>query len=633
MATNYEEWLHAPNFGVTNPMFSSPGGRGTIASIRGGDSPYPTSMTNNISPASMVTTITENNDGSGSSKKVEKFDDDSEVITELKTPKTDSWNVFNTSGWDKIVADWKEKRLATEKQKEIDKGAEIIDNLEAEKKDVFRSDDNYTDWFSNYLRGERRAPRQYINGAKAPYELGPSQADQDIFSGANPMASRHPAEAEEPGYWENIFDLDRLDQTFESDIDPVAQAIRDGMGYPHRAGPSKMIDRYTDDPAVGSGVPALKGEELAESFFDQGADAMQYAQGDGITPPKGSGESALRGEELAESLSPTTQEIIATAAQEIDAAGDDEEEKERIFESVKEGLMDFSEMNPQLAKSILSTIAAMMMGSSFGDAIATGFGVHEEAAMEQEKEDKAASQEVIKMLIDNAEWINDANFWKTLEAYGITEDSEAGQLIANKWDIARDVASKKKFETNLAKELEKIDELYKEVTDRHVTTKNQAYVYDAITRFIPYAKEQLRDSKTPSFITDEDTKSGIVSAIAEYTRQVDEALEDGYYDKAASLRQAGIEAIWEGMQGSYQFVDGKIESSVVIPEDKAGLLHAQRVIMGSSSLWKNTTEVQEFEANTYAEWIKDYFGQKGKFNKEEDFVDFLAMRVLEKLQE
>jgi hypothetical protein len=157
-------------------------------------------------------------------------------------------------------------------------------------------------------------------------------------------------------------------------------------------------------------------------------------------------------------------------------------------------------------------------------------------------------------------------------------------------------------------------------------------VYDAITRFIPYAKEQLRNSKTPSFITDENTKSGIVSAIAEYTRQVDEALENGYYDRAASLRQQGIEAIWEGMQGSFQFIDGKLESSVIIPPDKAGLLHAQRIIMGT--MWEgDTKKSQEFEATVYAEWIKDYFGKKGKFNKEDDFVDFLAMRVGERLQE
>lgn len=86
------------------------------------------------------------------------------------------------------------------------------------------------------------------------------------------------------------------------------------------------------------------------------------------------------------------------------------------------------------------------------------------------------------------------------------------------------------------------------------------------------------------------------------------------------------------MQGSFQFIDGKLESSVIIPADDAGKLHAQRIMMGS--MWEgDTKKSQEFEATVYAEWIKDYFGQRGKFNGEDDFVDFLAMRVGERLQE
>jgi len=614
MATNYEEWLHAPNFGVTNPMFPSPGTPGTIASIRGGEEPF---------PSSMITTIKENDDGSGSSKRVENLVDGSSVTTELKIPKRDGKGFggdysLSTGGWTAILEDWEAKRLANQKEKELNRMAEAVPNLEEEKTDVFRDNDNYTDWFSNFLRGERRPPRQYLQGQTIEERNQAIQAGVDAryaLTMEPNMASRHP----------EIFDLDGFDRFGIKDTATTKTGQEFPPGYPEEKGRPPVLG----DPAVGSGVPALRGEELEESIFDQEAEGMQYAYA-GPGTSKGEGK-ALRGRELAESLSPVTQEIIETAAQEIDAAGDDEVEKERIFESVKEGLFDFANMNPQLAKSILSTIAALMMGSSFGDAIATGFGVHEEAAMEEEAADKAASQEVIGMLIDNAEWINDENFWKTLEAYGITPDSEAGQIIADKWSIAKHAANSKKVQTTLAAELAKIDELYDEVTDVHVNDKNRAYVYDAITRFIPYAKEQLRNSKTPSFITDERTKSGIVAAIAEYTRQVDEALEDGYTDKAARLRQQGIEAIWEGMQGSFQFIDGKLESSVIIPADDASLLHAQRVMMGT--MWKDTKKSQEFEATVHAEWIKDYFGKKGKFNKEDDFVEFLAFRVMERMQE
>jgi hypothetical protein len=527
----------------------------------------------------MVTTITENKDGSGSSKKVENLEDGSSITTELKIDGKGSGANYNLSfgGWNAILDDWQNKRA---KKKELKRMTDVIDNLEEEKSDDYRTPSyNFHDSVVDFFFGDSG---KAVQGGFVQPPL--SAQDQAIF-----------------------------DQ---------AKKQREISGY---GGPGTS-------PGPGSNWASQgTGRVREENLFRQDADAMQYAYAGPGTTPSTSGP-ALRGEELAEKLSPVTKEIIETAAQELDEAGNDQAAREGVFENVKEGLMDFAEMNPQLAKSILSTIAAMVMGASFGDAIATGFGVHEEAAMKEEAENKAASQEVVAMLIENAEYINDENFWKTLAAYGITEDSEAGQLIATKWDIARDVASKKKFETNLAKELEKIDKLYEEVTNRHVTTKNQAYVYDAITRFIPYAKEQLRNSKTPSFITDENTKSGIVSAIAEYTRQVDEALENGYYDRAASLRQQGIEAIWEGMQGSFQFIDGKLESSVIIPPDKAGLLHAQRIIMGT--MWEgDTKKSQEFEATVYAEWIKDYFGKKGKFNKEDDFVDFLAMRVGERLQE
>ena len=75
MASIYDDdWIHAPNFGVTNPMLSSPGTPGSLASIQGGDTPFPASMIKRIEEIKA--------DGSATST-VEKKDDDgnSEVIT------------------------------------------------------------------------------------------------------------------------------------------------------------------------------------------------------------------------------------------------------------------------------------------------------------------------------------------------------------------------------------------------------------------------------------------------------------------------------------------------------------------------------------------------------------------------
>jgi len=104
------------------------------------------------------------------------------------------------------------------------------------------------------------------------------------------MNSRHP---EGKGYWANIFDRDRLDRKFKLSLNPNAQSTRDGTGYPEE----KMRPSPSSSPAVGSGIPALKGYEKGENLFD--GKNTKYAQFG--TASKGSGINALQGMELAES--------------------------------------------------------------------------------------------------------------------------------------------------------------------------------------------------------------------------------------------------------------------------------------------------------------------------------------------
>jgi hypothetical protein len=148
----------------------------------------------------MITTIKENDDGSGSSKVVETLDDGSSVTTELKIPKRDGKGSggdysLSTSGWTAILEDWETKRLANQKEKELNRMTEVVDNLEEEKTDVFRDDDSYTDWFSNFLRGERRPPRQYLQGQTIEERNQAIQAGENArfaLSREGNMISRHP---------------------------------------------------------------------------------------------------------------------------------------------------------------------------------------------------------------------------------------------------------------------------------------------------------------------------------------------------------------------------------------------------------------------------------------------------------
>jgi len=267
---------------------------------------------------------------------------------------------------------------------------------------------------------EKSAMEAYLGNKK--YEAGRNFFQQALLSSIekqnnsmqNNISSRHPDEVKK-GYFESLFDLDtsRLDRTnAEIEADNKIQAIRDGKGYPYRAGPTKSIDKYTTDSVKGSGVSALREEELAENIFERDSIASQYAQFG--TPVKGSGKPALRGEELAESFEatppPLTEEdknllTSSKAAQEsldllrkelkvLEDKGDRLGSREVYLDFLKENgvLKDF---RPDLYKALAGAAFGMLMGQDIDDAFFNSFGgiqaekdAAAEAALkfEQEKE-------------------------------------------------------------------------------------------------------------------------------------------------------------------------------------------------------------------------------------------------------
>jgi hypothetical protein len=309
----------------------------------------------------------------------------------------------------------------------------------------------------------------------------------------------------------------------------------------------------------------------------------------------------------ADSLSPVTKEIIETAAQDLEAAGNDQAAREGVFENVKEGLMDFAEMNPQLAKSILSTIAAMVMGASFGDAIATGFGVHEEAAMKEEAASDAEAGEIIAMMIENAEWLTDDNFEAILAQYPHLSD-DTKKSINMKWEIAKNTADKVKSAKKLAEILTDIEEFSTSMSTKYSNSKNVTIVGPAITDFLTYASKQLGERKEPTSIVDSRQKPALERAIGVYAGRVDRAIENEDGRELDTLRSGGIEAIWEGMHGSFRFVDGKPHSDILVPESQEGnygiaLMVLDKVYKG------NKTKIETYLANKRQEWEENIMGK------------------------
>ncbi len=258
---------------------------------------------------------------------------------------------------------------------------------------------------------------QMINGQPAdaagqPLIKVPTEAEaKEAVTMQNNIGSRHPDEVKK-GYWDKVsafFDTDRLDRTnAEIEADNKIQAIRDGEGYPYRAGPNKEIDRYTDSPAVGSGNLVSRGQEEAEELF-----ALENPQT--WTPEvvekvlSNSPASALTGDaDRDKDRLPTTiakekrilaeKQILANskAAQEsLDILRQQLKtlkSKDNYKVNSQEAYLDFLRENnvlkdfrPDLYKALAGAAFGMLMGQDIDDAFYNSFG-----GMQAEKDLKAA---------------------------------------------------------------------------------------------------------------------------------------------------------------------------------------------------------------------------------------------------
>jgi len=243
-----------------------------------------------------------------------------------------------------------------------------------------------------------------------------------------------------------------------------------------------------------------------------------------------------------------------------------------------DGLFDLAEYDPQLAKSLFAMMGAMLMGESFGDAMATGFGVMEEAAMEEEAANKAAADEVVALLIDNAEYLSDDVFFATLAQYNLSD--EQLKDITMKYGIAKSAAQNKKTATDLATALTDLNKFEKDIIALYTDSDNVGAVAPKIRQLLTYVHDQLNNQANPTWLLDpknRENRDALEEAIGTYATRYDQyvAMGDEGRGMLERLVNGGMEAIWEGQRGTVGMTDGNpAMGKVLVPESQEPLMMA-----------------------------------------------------------
>ena len=395
-----------------------------------------------------------------------------------------------------------------------------------------------------------------------------------------------------------------------------------------KGGIDGMMDNqlYQSSGVSGSGDLVERGGLQAESIFEQGAASMNYA-GDGVAT--GSGDLAPRGEERAEGLNATDVQVIAQSAsgtealeeldKDIKTANGDDSLIAAAGQEFMDGISELADYDPQLVKSMFAMAAAMMMGSSFGDAMATGFGVMEEAAMAEEANTKARTDEVVDMLILNAEFINDATFWATLEEFNLSDEQK--ESIARKWDLSKGISNVKQFKLKQAEVFQKIHDYGKEMTSLFTNKDNVGDVGPKIDTFLTYAGDQLAKQANPAYIFDGRNEDSIRRAIGSYAERYNRYVAmnnekgNGLLDQ---LRNGGIEAVWEGERGSYSMTGGTLTSDVTIAPSQETTFLAAKLNLNLTG--KNEAEKNQWLGSQRDFWVKNIQGKGVPYDETDDDV-------------
>ena len=380
-------------------------------------------------------------------------------------------------------------------------------------------------------------------------------------------------------------------------------------------------------PATGSNIDMPNREQLAENIFVEDFTKQLDASKEIATGVNVDDVTTINNNVSGQAMAQEFQNDLAQAngdPAKIEAAKSE-------FES---GLFDLSQYDPQLAKSLFAMMGAMLMGESFGDAMATGFGVMEEAAQEEEAANKAAADEVVAMLIDNAEYLNDDVFFATLAQYNLS--NEQLKDITMKYGIAKSAAQNKKTATDLATAIADLDKFEKDVVALYTDSDNVGAVAPKVRQLLTYVHDQLNNQANPTWILDpknRENRDALEEAIGTYAKRYDQytAMGEDGIGLLKTLEAGGMEAIWEGQRGTVGMVDGKpAMGKVLVPESQEPLMMAITSI--ANIKMKDEKKRNQYLAEKHDYWKKNVEGKKGMaYNQDYDSV--IATGYLSKPEE
>ena len=284
-----------------------------------------------------------------------------------------------------LAEDFANKRANMAKKEERIKMLSIMDNAALEKQDDYYdvTDSDSSKFFDRSLgeiltgTGMQRKPIQNKN-----YGMTTSAADQAMFDNAR-------KERRLLRVANNTAQQDEMDSGyFNMEKARIDQQIQEASNAQSTVNQSGLDNESLDTPIIGNDevVNGVTAEDIA--IIGASANGQSMAEEFGNDLAAANGDPAK-----------------------IDAAKAE----------FGDGLFDLSEYDPQLAKSLFAMMGAMLMGESFGDAMATGFGVMEEAKQEKEAADTANDQKIIEMLMDNPQYMNPDDFLAALQELGISE--------------------------------------------------------------------------------------------------------------------------------------------------------------------------------------------------------------------
>jgi len=223
----------------------------------------------------------------------------------------------------------------------------------------------YSDNARNFLAGPNKAgaekPVQYMNGAKAPYEQGPSDADQSIFESARLLRD------EEAAAKAALFKEDAM---FDPD-DPSSYPSGKVLTFPKEAVAEEIPASQEKETEKATGITVNDDGTVDEAEVNSKLD----------------NETEIKNDETIINQTPAAVKSIKQLEEELKTLKQDPARRKKAYLNFLRDNGVLKEWRPQLFKALAGTAFRLLMGDGASDAFQYSFG------RMQEKADAAAEAE------------------------------------------------------------------------------------------------------------------------------------------------------------------------------------------------------------------------------------------------